>query len=66
MKTRCLTAILCAMLLATIAHAQSSMLPELPSVPGTGKITDDPKATQFTFIARAIDGGNLVTKSQRI
>jgi hypothetical protein len=51
MKTRCLTAILCALLLATVAHAQTDMLPTLPSVPGTGKLTDDPKATQFTFIA---------------
>jgi hypothetical protein len=51
MKTRCLTAILCAMLFSVIAHAQKSVLPELPPVPGTGKLADDPKATQFTFIA---------------
>ena len=63
MKKRCLTAILCAMLLATIAHAQSSMLPELPSVPGTGKLTDDPKATQFTFIAA---GDNRPAKKNAI
>jgi Predicted phosphohydrolases len=51
MKMPYLTAILCAMLFSVVAHAQSSVLPELPSVPGTGKLTDDPKATQFTFIA---------------
>jgi len=51
MKTRYLTAILCVMLLSTIASAQSDMLPKLPHVPGTGKLSDDPKSTQFTFIA---------------
>lgn len=51
MKTRCLTAILCAMLFSVVAHAQNSMLPQLPSVPGTGQLIDDPKATKFTFIA---------------
>jgi 3',5'-cyclic AMP phosphodiesterase CpdA len=63
MKTRCLTAILCAILWATVAHAQTSMLPELPSVPGTGKLTDDPKATQFTFIAA---GDNRPAKKNAI
>jgi Calcineurin-like phosphoesterase len=51
MKTRVLTAILCSMLLCTVAYAQTDMLPELQSVPGTGKLSDDPKATKFTFIA---------------
>src|SRR5262245_1617147 len=63
MKTRCLTAILFAMLLATVAHAQSGGLPTLPSVPRTGKLTDDPKATQFTFIAA---GDNRPAKKNAI
>ena len=63
MKRQCLTAILCAMLLATVAHAQSSVLPELQPVPGTGKLSDDPKATQFTFIAA---GDNRPAKKNAI
>ena len=63
MKTRCLTAILCAMLFGTIVHAQTSMLPQLPSVPGTGKLSDDPKVTEFTFIAA---GDNRPAKKNAI
>lgn len=51
MKTRCLTAMLFVMLLSTVAHGQSDVFPKLQPVPGTGKLSDDPQTTQFTFIA---------------
>src|ERR1051325_9631131 len=50
MKTRYLTAILCAMLLSAAAHAQTGF-PALPPVPKTGQLVDDPSSTHFTFIA---------------
>ena len=50
MRTRYLTALMCAILWSTAAYAQSGF-PTLPPVPRTGKLADDPTKTHFTFIA---------------
>ena len=52
MKTRYLTAIFLAMVFLAAAHAQTgSGFPPLHQVPQTRQLVDDPKSTQFTFIA---------------
>ena len=52
MKKRYLTAIFLPLVLFAAAHAQTGNgFPVLPPVPGTPQLTDDPKSTQFTFIA---------------
>ena len=52
MTTRYLTAISLAVLFFAIAQAQTGKgLPDLPPVPKTGQLTDDPASTRFTFIA---------------
>ena len=51
MHTRYLTALLWTMLLFPVAQAQTAGFPTLPPVPRTGKLTDDPTKTNFTFIA---------------
>lgn len=51
MKTFVLFAIVCVVFLWSIAaHAQSGF-PQLSAVPHTGKLSDDPTKTKFTFIA---------------
>jgi hypothetical protein len=49
MKTSCLAAILWLGLSFTVAHGQG--FPALPAVPGTGRLSNDPHSTHFTFIA---------------